>query len=358
MDKNQDGLHEAKQSRKKLLWSIVFVLIAVLSVWAVVGQSDSFSFSGFIKYISSSMNPFLLLAFLSVLLYIFFEGLAILRISKSLGHSRNLGQGTIYSAADIYFSAITPSATGGQPASAYFMIKDGIPGSVVTVSLILNLVMYTLSTLTFGILGIILDFEVFCSFSTLSKVLIVFGIVIQGLLSTFFVLVLKKDAILYKLGCGGLAILNKLHIIRETDTKKQKLRKSLDSYSAASHAIGGRRRVIVEAFVCNLLQRGFLVLVYVFTFLATGGAAAQALDVFCVESLVFIGCNAIPVPGAMGVTDFMLLDGFKGIMSAEAAEYLGLLARSISFYLCVILCGLLILVRYLQIRFRHTEKTK
>ncbi len=358
MDKNQEGLHEAKQSPKKLLWSIVFVLIAVLSVWAVVGQSDSFSFSGFVKYISSSMNPYLLLAFLSVLLYIFFEGLALIRISKSLGHSRNVLKGTVYSAADIYFSAITPSATGGQPASAYFMIKDGIPGSVVTVSLILNLVMYTLSTLTFGLLGIFLDFDVFCSFSTLSKVMIILGIFIQGMLSTFFILVLKKDVILYRLGCGGISLLGKLHIFRDTEGKKVKLRKSLDSYASAAKAIGGRRRVIAEAFVCNLLQRGFLVLVYVFTFLATGGSLANALDVFCVESLVFIGCNAIPIPGAMGVTDFMLLDGFKGVMSAEAAEYLGLLSRSISFYLCVILCGALILFRYLQIRFRRLEKRK
>ena len=358
MDNNQDAVREAGQGRKRLLWSLLFVLIAVLSVWAVIGQSDSFSFAGFAKYITSSMNPYLMLALLSVFLYIFFEGFALVRIAKSLGHSKNAAQGTVYSAADIYFSAITPSATGGQPASAYFMIKDGIPGSVVTVSLILNLVMYTLSTLTFGILGLILEFDVFLSFSVVSKILIISGIVVQGLLSTFFILVLKKSVILYKLGCGGLTILKKLHIIRETDTKKEKLRKSLDSYSSVAKAIGGRRRVIFEAFACNLLQRGFLVLVFVFTFLATGGALSSALDVFCIECLVFIGCNAIPVPGAMGVTDFMLLDGFGGIMSAEAAEYLGLLSRSISFYLCVILCGILILFRYLQIRFRRSEKTK
>ncbi len=358
MDKNQDVAREAGQGRKRLLWSLLFVLIAALSVGAVIGQSDSFSFAGFARYISSSMNPYLLCALLSVLFYIFFEGFALVRIAKGLGYSRNIAKGTVYSAADIYFSAITPSATGGQPASAYFMIKDGIPGSVVTVSLILNLVMYTLSTLTFGVLGLILEFDVFLSFSTVSKILIIFGIIVQGLLSTFFILVLKKSVILYKIGCGGLAILKKLHIIRDTESKKEKLRKSLDSYSSVAKAIGGKRRIIFEAFSYNLLQRGFLVLVFVFTFLATGGAASSALDVFCIESLVFIGCNAIPVPGAMGVTDFMLLDGFGSIMSAEAAEYLGLLSRSISFYLCVILCGLLILFRYLQIRFRRSEKTK
>ena len=56
-----------------------------------------------------------------------------------------LVRGVLYSAADIYFSAITPSATGGQPASALLMVGDGIPTAVTTVVLLLNLAMYNLS---------------------------------------------------------------------------------------------------------------------------------------------------------------------------------------------------------------------
>ena len=82
--------------------------------------------------------------------FILFEGFALVVLRRAFGYRRGVWSGYIYSASDIYFSAITPSATGGQPASAYFMIKDGVPGMVVTVTLVANLFMYTLSIIAIG----------------------------------------------------------------------------------------------------------------------------------------------------------------------------------------------------------------
>lgn len=53
-------------------------------------------------------------AALCTLLYILLEGLALLTICRALGYRRSVGQGVLYSAADIYFSAITPSATAAS----------------------------------------------------------------------------------------------------------------------------------------------------------------------------------------------------------------------------------------------------
>ncbi len=58
----------------------------------------------------------------------------------------------IYSTSDIYFSAITPSAAGGQPASAFYMVRDGMPVSVATSALLLNIVCYTASLDIIGVL--------------------------------------------------------------------------------------------------------------------------------------------------------------------------------------------------------------
>ncbi|MFR2128888.1 MAG: hypothetical protein ACLS4M_06675 [Eubacterium ventriosum] len=46
----------------------------------------------------------------------------------TFGYKRPFRKCLVYSSSDIYFSAITPSATGGQPASAYFMMKDKVWG--------------------------------------------------------------------------------------------------------------------------------------------------------------------------------------------------------------------------------------
>ena len=51
-------------------------------------------------------------------LYIFSEAAAVATACRPFGPRIRMGRGLAYAASDIYFSAITPSATGGQPACA------------------------------------------------------------------------------------------------------------------------------------------------------------------------------------------------------------------------------------------------
>ena len=93
--------------------------------------------------------------------FIYFEGEALRVLVRHMGYPAKRSHGFVYSAADVYFSAITPSASGGQPASAYFMLKDGIAGTAVMAALLLNLIMYTLAILTIGLVDILIFPEVF-----------------------------------------------------------------------------------------------------------------------------------------------------------------------------------------------------
>ncbi len=110
-------------------------------------------------------------AFLCVAGYILFEA-ALGTLLRNSGISSHFRDDSFYSASDIYFSAITPSSSGGQPAAAYFMIKNGIPAGVATVTLIINVVMYTFATVVVGIVAIFINRELFMGFSSVSKVLI------------------------------------------------------------------------------------------------------------------------------------------------------------------------------------------
>ena len=60
-----------------------------------------------------------------------------------------------------------------------------------------------------------------------------------------------------------------------------------------------------------------------------------------------LGSNFIPIPGAMGVADYLMLRGFQVVLTAQAAASLELLSRSISFYICIIFCGILTFADYL-----------
>lgn len=343
--------------RRRALWTIVFVIIAVLTIWAITSQNKGFSLVSFRAFLQG-LNPlWLIAAFLSVLAYIGFEALAILTLCRSLGYRRSVKKGVSYSSADIYFSAITPSSTGGQPASAYLMMRDGIPGSIVTAILLINVIMYTFSILILGLLAFLFCPDVFLMFSVPSRVLILVGIGTQVGMALAFLLLLKKPAILRWIGTKLLRLLGKLRILRKIDQKLLRLNNAIDSYENSVNSLGKRRRALAKAFFFNLLQRIALIAVSVFSYLAAGRSFAD-LPAFCsAECMAILGYCFIPIPGAMGVADGLLLDIFGSLFrDAAFATNLELLSRSISFYLCVILCGVVFLTRCIRIARRGHRK--
>ena len=358
-NKINEPMHQKHGStKKKLIWTIVFIAIAGLTVWAITSQNKNFSMSSFLSFVKSANPVFMVAAVFGVLGFIIFEGLALMCICKSFGYKRGFANGYSYSAADIYFSAITPSASGGQPASAFFMMRDGIPGSVVTVSLLINLVMYTFAILILGIVCFVINPLIFLSFSTLSKILIIAGIFAQIILATAFILLLKKEKLLHGICDKFLCLLARLHIIRRLEKKREKLKKWIASYKECAAAISGKRSMLIKALIFNVLQRASLISVTLFAFLASGGEASQVANVWVMQSMVVLGSNCVPIPGAMGVADYLMLDAFSIIMTAQAAVNLELLARSVSFYFCVVLSGLSIIVRLIIDKIISSKKSK
>jgi uncharacterized membrane protein YbhN (UPF0104 family) len=76
------------------------------------------------------------------------------------------------------------------------------------------------------------------------------------------------------------------------------------------------------------------------------------------QSMVVIGTNTIPIPGAMGVSEFMMQDAFGMLMPEPLAVNLMLLSRSVSFYFCVIICGLTFVIRCLLSKYLNRKAVK
>ena len=349
---NKQGEGTPKKS-KNAVWLVVFILIAAISVWAVAAQSRSFSAAEFFSYISTASPVWLCSAVLSTLMFIIFEGMALMATCRLLGHKIRFRHGYIYSASDIYFSSITPSATGGQPASAYFMIKDGMSGMTATAALLSNLCMYLVSLIVVSIVCFAVRPDVFLAYSTASKIIIICGAIVLVALTSFNVLLLVNDKLLYRICRGGINLLCKLRILRHKEKRLAKLDKAIESYRESTAMISRHKKGLWLTFLFNFLQRIAQLAVSVFVYIATTGCTfLQATDVFFIQGYTVLGSSCIPVPGAIGVSDYLMLDGFSTIMSEAQAVNLELLSRSLSFYLCVFICGISVLIRYFTIKKR------
>ena len=339
-----------QKSRSKLLWSILFVMIAAATIWAVLSQSRSFSLRSFASYASEASKPWLAMALLSMLGFIVFEGEALIVICRAFGYTTTRGRAFIYAASDIYVSAITPSASGGQPACAWFMVKDGIPGMVAAVALLANVSMYALSILVLGVVTLLARPDVFLALGPLSRVLILLGYLSQGALAALFALLLLKGDLLHKICRTALHLLCKIRLLKQEEEKQRGLDRKMEEYAGYARMIKERKRAMGMAFLFNILQRMAVISVPFFVFLASGGETAKAVDIWAVQCYTVIGSNAVPIPGAMGVSDYIMLDGFGKVIPYQNAVNFELLSRSLSFYFCVALCGMTVLIKYLHQR--------
>ena len=344
------GRTKEMSKKKHFLWAIVTFVIAGITIVTVFSRSETMTVEELHEMFWDGHPGWLVMAFISMLGYIIFEGLSLNTLLKSLGYKSNLRNGIIYGATDAYFSAITPSATGGQPAVMYFMIKYGVPTATAVAILVINLILYNVSTIILGIVLILTYPEIFLAFNPLSKTVIVLGGVVVSVLGIGLILLLKKGDWMAEFLIRIAKIIHKLGLIKNQEKLIEKIRSLEKDYDDAERLISGKPGMLIKAGIFNMLQRLSLIVVPVFMDMAISHSTGKPFTVWAIQSYVAVGANCIPIPGAMGAYDYLMIDGYHDLMNPERVYRMAILSRTMSFYLCVIISSIIVLIAYLRMR--------
>ena len=316
--------------------------IAVFTIWFVIKQSGM-SLQDFGESLMNAKLSWIMLSVLCMFLFILFEGISLVSIIRTCGHPRHLGRGFLYSATDTYFSAITPSGTGGQPGIIFFMMKDGIPGAVITAALVINFIAFNIGLLFWATLGLLLSPGVFASYSTLCKICIIAGFGIFIILLLVGVLMLRKRELIFRIAMKLVSFAHKIKIVKHPEKYHRKLEHVMEEYKTTVDLVGGHKGMWFKACLMNILQRFAQIIVTVFSFHALGGQG-QAKELFSTQCLAAIGSTCVPIPGGMGISDYLMIEGYTKLMPEEFAFQVQMLSRTISFYCCVIVSGITLVI--------------
>ena len=162
--------------KNNLLWIVLLAAISAITIKIVTSCSKGFSWGRFVCFLKGADPVWIILAALCAFGFIYFEGLGLQCTCRFFGHGFSAGKGILFSASDIFFSAITPSATGGQPAALIFMLKYGTPAAVSAIALLLNLVMYTVAILIISAVCCIAHPGILLRMNLVPKLFIAFGV--------------------------------------------------------------------------------------------------------------------------------------------------------------------------------------
>ena len=152
--------------------------------------------------------------------------------------------------------------------------------------------------------------------------------------------------------------LNFLHrkkLIHRLERKLEKLDRAQREYESCARVMKRKRGAFALALLWNILQRASQLAVPACLYLALGGKPSGALALFATQCLVVLGYAPVPIPGAMGVADYLMLDAFAclSFIATEEAFRLEMLSRGLTFYICVAVSGVITLIGYLLLRKRE-----
>lgn len=338
---------------KKQLINIVFLVLLIgVTLIVVFTTNKGFSFRDLGAFLRDCRGRWywLLAAFLASALFVVFEGVSLHFILRGLDERPKLFSSMIYSTADVYYSAITPSASGGQPASAFYMVKDGVGAGKASFALVFNLIGYTTAILIIGFAALAIRPSFFGAIDNwFMHLLIILGFVLQGLLLAFFVACMFCGGAVKKLGNGVITLLTKIRLVKKPDKWRRKLADEVEKYKECRKAIREKPLMTVANFLFNLLQRVSHVLVSCFVCMAAA-PGAHFWDLFVLESFVLVGYNSIPLPGGVGAFESLYINIYCVCFTEDNFILSAMMVtRFLSYYLRMIVCGVMTLAYHIHL---------
>ena len=290
----------------------------------------------------------LLLGPIFVLLSVVCEARNLSLILQKIGHHRSRKECMIYASSDIYFSSITPSATGGQPAAAYYMTKSGIPLSQSSAVLVLNVTFYTIGLIVFTGLAFLLRPEFYADFALSEKLCIWFGLGFHALLAAVCILFMLSRRMVLLVGGLVIRLLCALRIFKNREEKMAAFSASIETYRSCLTILKKNPSLVFRLLFYSVMQRLILTPITYLTFLSMG-IEASFVDVIVMQIYCTVGASAIPLPGAMGISEALYVLLFKRfIPDSNRCMFSMVLSRSVSGYLAIIFCGYITMSHHIR----------
>lgn len=337
------------KTKKRYLISIVFFVILLLLTFYLIYKNND------IDAVISSLNnisyEYIVIGGLLVIVYLFTESIYIKLILKSLNSKIRLWQGFVYSCIEFYFSAITPSSTGGQPAQAYYMHKDGIPFTKSSITLLLNTITFKLVLLILGFIAIIFFPHLIFNNSKLFTFIFLFGIIVNSLVIFACAMLMYSKKWIKAIANFCINIGVKLHIVKNKENALEKFNTHLADYQESAKYIKNHISLSIKVCLITLIQRLSMFSIAFIVYKAFGLTGYSYIELVVIQIVIAIAIDSLPLPGGIGASEAMLLLIYSKVFGDNIALPAMLVTRGISYYSCLILSGIVVLINHLRISF-------
>lgn len=326
---------------KKNAGLIFVVLVSALTIVILICTDELKQIQALMKILRPSG---MIAAVICLLLYFFFRMAAMMYYLRRNGCKVSWRTVIAACGAGQFYSAITPSASGGQPMQVLLLRKRGVPVSVGTVCVSVKFIGFQLAFMLMGSILWLVNHDMVSEQLYGLRWLVAIGYVMNG-----FQLVLVGSAVwrydVVERICARLVRLGvRLHVVRRPDQKMEAIRNVLRENRNALVTLLRRPIDAFVIFFFCIMQVIFYMGIILCIYSSFGLNGARPDELLTIQTLLFTAAAFVPLPGAAGAQESGFFAFFRGIFPKDMLIAAMVFWRFITYYLLIVMGLLMMLI--------------
>lgn len=324
--------------KKYRLNLILIVLVSFIVIFLSLKDNYEESFT----YIHNINILWLLLACLFMALNIIFQSLSQYGFLKEVKENYSFLSCTKLMVIAMFFNAITPFSSGGQPFEMYLLKKEGVKVSDSANALLQNFITYQFALIFIGTIAIILNntLHIFPDGNILKNVVLI-GYIINLLVMSLIIFFSRAKKINTKVFNKLFDFIFHFKFIKNREEKKLKAEKALDDFYNSTAIMKDNFKNTIFSFIFNLCSLICLYLIPLFVLYSLG----EYNKISIIRSIVLSGYtfligSFVPIPGGTGGLEYGFMDFFGVFITGGLLSSSMLIWRLITYYLGILVGGI------------------
>ncbi|MCI7657480.1 lysylphosphatidylglycerol synthase transmembrane domain-containing protein [Anaerotignum sp.] len=319
---------------RKYVGSVLFLCLLIgITIYVLVENND-------MRAVAAAMvradQRWILAGVVTALFFVAAEGSIICYLLRAIGQNVPLLKCVSWSFIGFFFSGITPSATGGQPAQLFYMKKAGLPLTDSTPVLMVVAVLYKFVLAVLGLFIAIFCHKQLGAYFQGYYWLFYLGIGLNAVLVIILVWVMVTPVWAEKAALFLEGLLVKIKLLHPKEERKERLREAVARYGMVVRFFQQNPKKIVVATGMTLVQRSSLFFLTWLIYRAMGLEGVSLIWIMVLQATVYIAVDMLPFPGSAGISELVYAAVFASVFSGSDLAASMCISRGISFYLVLL----------------------
>lgn len=248
-----------------------------------------------------------------VALYLFLRMATLIYYLARRGHRISWIQAAGVTGAGQFYSAITPSASGGQPMQVLWLHRLNVPASLGTACASAKFLGFQTAMLSLGGLAWLLRRQMVARQLYGLRWLVLLGYAVNALLIIAIILTLPKSRIMDRLILLLIRLGRKLHIVKDGDAVLVSFQTAMRDYREALIQLLRRPADALIVYLLSAAQIAAYMSVAICLYRAFGLSGTDGLSILTLQLMLFIAAAFVPLPGAAGAQEGGFFVFFRGV---------------------------------------------